>query len=353
MWFTGLGLAVFGAVLGMLFQFRPQVILVSALFLQLLAYMLGRLFEVIIPGPGSRLHTGNWFWNFMNPGPFNLKEHVAAQIMANTAATAAQACFVFASDDLFYGITVNPGNAIFTLLASQLIGYGFAGLFRAFLVYPTVMLYPQNLIYVNLFDVLHRSKGEMLQGKRLRFFWLVTLAIFVYEWFPEYIAPLLGSFNIVCLCARNSDWVSYIFGGAEANEGMGLLGFGVDWANITSAPFYTPLSTQISNYVGWAVNYFLLPAIFATNVWHSQNFPFISQNLYDGSIYNQSLILNPDQSLNKTAYEIYGQPWQSGSTVIYNLGINMSIGACIVHIALWYGQDVRLIHAYSQFWCMC
>ncbi|PCH44089.1 peptide transporter MTD1, partial [Wolfiporia cocos MD-104 SS10] len=344
MWFTGLGLAVFGAVLGMLFQFRPQVISVSALFLQLLAFMIGNVLAAIIPGPGSRFHRDNWFWNFMNPGPFNIKEHVASQIMANTAATAAQACFVFASDDLFYGITVNvcPGNAIFTLLASQLIGYGFAGMFRAFLVYPTVMLYPQNLIYVNLFDVLHRSKGEMLQGKRLRFFWIVTAAVFVYEWFPEWIAPLLGSFNIVCLCARNSNWVSYIFGGAEGNEGMGLMGFGVDWANIGSQPFYSPLSTQISNYVGWAINYFLLPAIFATNVWHSQNFPFISQNLFyeNGTIYDQTLILNADQSLNKTAYAIYGQPWQSGSTVIYNLGINMSIGATFVHIGLWYGKDI-------------
>ena len=36
----------------------------------------------------------------------------------------------------------------------------------AFLVYPTTMLYPQTLIYVNLFDVLHRGKGELLQGKR-------------------------------------------------------------------------------------------------------------------------------------------------------------------------------------------
>ncbi|KZT64582.1 peptide transporter MTD1 [Daedalea quercina L-15889] len=347
MWFSGLGLAVFGAVLGMLFQFRPQVIDVSALFLQLLAYMLGRLFEVTIPGPGSRFHNGNWFWNFMNPGPFNLKEHVSAQIMANTAATAAQACFVFASDDLFYGITVNPGNAIFTLLASQLIGYGFAGMFRAFLVYPTVMLYPQNLIYVNLFDVLHRGKGEMLQGKRFKFFWLVTGAIFVYEWFPEWIAPLLGSFNIVCLCARNSDWVSYIFGGAEGNEGMGLMGFGVDWANIGSSPFYAPLATQISNYVGWSINYFLLPAIFASNIWHSKNFPFISQNLFyeNGTIYDQTLILNPDYSLNKTAFEIYGQPWQSGSTVIYNLGINMSIGATFVHIGLWHGQEI-----WGAFW---
>jgi len=342
MWFSGLGLAVFGSVLGMLFQFRPQVIAVSALFLQLLAYLLGRFFETILPGPGSRWHNDSWLSNWLNPGPFNLKEHVAAQIMANTAATAAQACFVFASDDLFYGITVNPGNAIFTLLASQLIGYGFAGLFRSFLVYPTVMLYPHNLIYVSLFDVLHRGKGEILQGKRLRFFWLVTGAVFVYEWFPEWIAPLLGSFNIVCLCARNSDWVSYIFGGAEANEGMGLLGFGVDWVNITSQPFYAPLATQISNYVGWGVNYFLLPAIFAANIWHSQNFPFISENLFfeNGSVYDQTVVLNPDQSLNKTAFEIYGQPWLTGSSVIYNLGINMSIGACFAHIGLWYGKDI-------------
>jgi hypothetical protein len=110
MWFIGIGLAVFGAVLGMLFQFRPQVIDVSALFLQLIAFMLGKGLEVAIPGPGSRLHNGNKFWQFMNPGPFNIKEHVASQIMANTAATAAKACFIFASDDLFYGISVNVGT---------------------------------------------------------------------------------------------------------------------------------------------------------------------------------------------------------------------------------------------------
>jgi hypothetical protein len=75
MWFIGLGLAVFGAVLGMLFQFRPQVISVSALFLQLIAFMLGKIFDSAIPGPGSRLHTGSRFWNFMNPGPFSKRSH--------------------------------------------------------------------------------------------------------------------------------------------------------------------------------------------------------------------------------------------------------------------------------------
>ena len=47
----------------------------------------------------------------------------------------------------------------------------------SFLVYLTAMLYPQNLIYVNLFDVLHRQKGDLLQGKRLRFFWIVVACV--------------------------------------------------------------------------------------------------------------------------------------------------------------------------------
>lgn len=61
----------------------------------------------------------------------------------------------------------------------------------------------------------------------------------------------------------------------------------------------------------------------------------------NGSIYNQNLILNPyvttpivayesiahmnaafsDLSLNKTALEIYGAPWQSGSTVVRGASI--------------------------------
>jgi hypothetical protein len=72
------------------------------------------------------------------------------------------------------------------------------------------MLYPQNLIYVNLFDALHRDKSEMKQKKRFKVFWLIVVCIFVYEWLPEYIAPTLGAINIVCLAARNTEWVSYV-----------------------------------------------------------------------------------------------------------------------------------------------
>jgi hypothetical protein len=60
---------------------------------------------------------------------------------------------------------------------------------RIFLVYPTAAIYPHLLPTLQLFDAMHRGQGAFLQKKRVKFFWLVFAAIFVWEWFPEYIAP--------------------------------------------------------------------------------------------------------------------------------------------------------------------
>lgn len=63
------------------------------------------------------------------------------------------------------------------------------GIMRAFLVYPTYIVFPNLLPTVQLFDALHRGKKIFLQKKRVRFFWSTFVAIFVWEWFPEFIAP--------------------------------------------------------------------------------------------------------------------------------------------------------------------
>jgi hypothetical protein len=73
--------------------------------------------ERVIPGPGeqSLVRTSDTaFWRFMNPGPFNLKEHVAATIMAATASDSALAISVFAAQDLYYNVRPNAGVGIFT-----------------------------------------------------------------------------------------------------------------------------------------------------------------------------------------------------------------------------------------------
>jgi hypothetical protein len=59
------------------------------------------------------------------------------------------------------------------------------GIMRNFLVWPTFAIYPHIVPSVQLFDALHRGKNVGLQKKRLKFFWIVFIAIFVWEWFPE------------------------------------------------------------------------------------------------------------------------------------------------------------------------
>ncbi len=113
--------------------------------------------------------------------------------MSSTASDSALAISIFAAQDLYYDVRPNAAVGIFTLIGSQLIGYGMAGIMRMFLVYPTFAIYPMVIPTAQLFDVLHRGKEAVMQKKRLRFFWLVFFGIFVWEWFPEYIAPWVVS----------------------------------------------------------------------------------------------------------------------------------------------------------------
>ncbi|KAF7351730.1 Oligopeptide transporter 3 [Mycena sanguinolenta] len=362
MWFLGFGLSCFGAVLGQIFYFRPQTIFVSQLFLQILAYLLGVAMQVLIPGPGNTRYSfktsNNAFWRFMNPGPFNLKEHVSITIFASTASSSALAISVFAADDLYYGTKPNAGVGIFTLIGSQLMGYGLGGIMRSFLVYPTYMVYPSLLPTVQLFDALHRDKKVFLQKKRVRFFWACFIGIFCWEWFPEYIAPTLTGISIVCLASRKSAWVSRIFGGAAGNEGLGLFALCLDWNYVGSAggslgALFTPLSTQLSLYFGtlicMQVHAPIIPssiigycALYANNVWHGQNFPWLSQELFyeNGTQYDQLAILDASFRLDKAALEIQGLPWFASSQVLTKIGTNLSIGATITHVVLWYGKDI-------------
>ncbi|KAF5378543.1 hypothetical protein D9615_007071 [Tricholomella constricta] len=342
MWFLGLGLACFGSVLGQIFYFRPQTVFVSQLFIQIIAYILGRVLEEIIPGPGNgrdRLKTKDTrFWRFMNPGPFNLKEHVAVTIFAATAADSALAISIFAADDLYYNIQPNAGIGIFTLIGSQLMGYGIGGVMRSFLVYPTYIVFPNLLPTVQLFDALHRGKKIMLQKKRVKFFWMVFIGIFVWEWFPEYIAP------IFCLANRDSAWFTR---GAAGNEGLGAFALCLDWNYVGSGggslgALFTPLSTQLSLYTGTAICMIAFCACYAMNVWNGQNFPFLSQVLFyeNGTRYNQLAILDENFMLDPAKLAVVGLPWFASSQVLAKIGHNLAIGATIMHVAVWYGKDI-------------
>ncbi|KAL1712381.1 OPT oligopeptide transporter protein-domain-containing protein [Schizophyllum commune] len=346
----GIGFAAFASVLGQLFYFRPQSISVSQLFLQIFAFILGKAMEEVIPGtnPNSRFPLrDSWWARFLNPGPFNIKEHVAITIMGATSSDSALAISIFAAQDLYYNVKPNAATAIFTLIGSQLIGYGLAGMMRVFLVWPTFAVYPHIIPTVQLFDVLHRGQKFFLQKKRVRFFWGTLVAIFVWEWFPEYIAPTLTGVSIFCLANQDSPWFSRIFGGATGNEGLGMFSLCFDWNYVGAGggaigSLFTPLSTQMSMYAGTAVCIIAFCAVYAQNVWKSQNFPFLSQLLFyeNGTEYNQLLILNDDFTLNSTKLAEQGLPYYAGSQVLFKVSRTMYIGAAIMHFVVWHSKDV-------------
>jgi OPT family small oligopeptide transporter len=350
-WFLGLGLSCFGAVLGQIFYFRPQTVYVSQLFLQIIAYLLGVALEHIVPGPNhhvSRLQTKDtWFFRFLNPGPFNLKEHVAITIFASTAAESALAISIFAADDLYYGIHPNVGVGIFTLIGSQLIGYGLGGMMRAFLVYPTYIVFPNLLPTVQLFDALHRGKKIFLQKKRVKFFWLIFIGIFVWEWFPEFIAPTLTGISIFCLANQDSPWFTRIFGGAAGNEGLGMFSLCLDWNYVGSGggslgALFTPISTQLSQYFGVMICILAMSLTYYKNTWNAQNFPFMSQSLFyeNGTEYDQLAILDEHFRLDRAKLEAEGLPYFSAAQILWKIGGNLAIGATIMHVIVWYGKDI-------------
>lgn len=113
---------------------------------------------------------------FLNPHPFNMKEHLAIVVMANAASTSALGIELLAVQRLYYRETLNGAISIFLLFSSQFLGYGLAGMMRKILVYPKNMLWPANLPVNSMLENLHARKAE--NKKPMRVFLIVFACIF-------------------------------------------------------------------------------------------------------------------------------------------------------------------------------
>jgi hypothetical protein len=120
---------------------------------------------------------------FLNPGPFNMKEHAASVIMASAASVSALSTEAIAAQKLYYGGYPNQGAAVFVTLSSQLVGYGLAGMMRNTLLWPTKMFYPANLPITTVLETLHRDRSA--NKKRMVVFWSIFTFMLVWELLPE------------------------------------------------------------------------------------------------------------------------------------------------------------------------
>jgi OPT family oligopeptide transporter len=202
MWFIGIFLCTIASSLNVFFNFRSPAPSVVPLALLLIAYPFGKLLAYLLPITTYRFRS---FEFSLNPGPWNIKEHVLVFIMANVAVGNPYALNAIVVSEFFYGIKVcsclsrcfifstwlnlcfqlGYWFALVLVLATQLTGFGLAGICRRFLVWPASMVWPQNLVACTLLNTLHAEDDESTGGMtRYRYFMLVTTAAFFWFFLP-------------------------------------------------------------------------------------------------------------------------------------------------------------------------
>lgn len=123
----------------------------------------------------------------LNPGPFNVKEHLLIAVLAGSGSGAAYGADIITIQDLYYKQDIGPVGGILLLLSTQLLGFGLSGIVYNLLVRPSKMVWPSTLVPISLFNTLHGTEKdkEKLTQLRLRFFKIAFLAIFAWQFMPS------------------------------------------------------------------------------------------------------------------------------------------------------------------------
>lgn len=175
MWVLGALSCVILSFLNQFFFYRTEPLSISSISAQIAVVPLGHLMAKTLP---TRLFFKATRWEFtLNPGPFNVKEHVLITIFANSGAGGVYGMHIVTSIKAFYHKKISFFVSFLILLTTQvptvsrffhlsrstiffhfnsslslqILGFGWAGIFRRYLVLPAEMWWPSNLVQVSLF----------------------------------------------------------------------------------------------------------------------------------------------------------------------------------------------------------
>ncbi|KAK9284495.1 hypothetical protein L1049_023668 [Liquidambar formosana] len=288
--------------------------------------------ERMLPKKFVRVPGTKWIIS-MNPGPFNQKEHALISVFANTGNILPQAVEIIIVLKTYYHKKINLMVAMMIALSTQLLGYGFAGLFMKFLVDSPYMW--------TLHETEKRPRGLLT---RLQFFTVAFVSSFAYYIVPGYLFPSISALSFVCWIWKDSVIAHQL--GAGRN-GLGIGSFGLDWQTITgytSDPLVTPPFAINNIMIGFIIAFYIItPIAYWTNSFEAKRFPIFSSNTFDihGQRYNVSNVIKEESfTFDENGYNSYSQMYMSIFRV-YSYGLKFaSITAALVHVALHHGKDI-------------
>jgi len=118
MWVLGLTSCVLLAFLNQFFAYRDFPVSITSVSAQIAVLPLGRFMAATLPTKIWRFPGTNWHFT-LNPGPFNMKEHVLITIFASAGSAGVYAVGIITIVKGFYKRSINPLAAWLLVVTTQ------------------------------------------------------------------------------------------------------------------------------------------------------------------------------------------------------------------------------------------
>ncbi|GMH23677.1 hypothetical protein Nepgr_025520 [Nepenthes gracilis] len=346
MWFLGLLSCVLLSFLNQFFSYRTEPLVITQITVLVASLPIGRFMAAVlpttkfgIPGFGSRRFS-------LNPGPFNMKEHVLIAIFANAGSAfgngSAYAVGIIDIIKALYRRNISFLAGWLLIITTQVLGYGWAGLLRKYVVDPAHMWWPGTLVQVSLFRALHEKEDRRMT--RAKFFVIALICSFSWYAVPGYLFPTLTSISWVCWLFSKSVTAQQLGSGMK---GLGLGALTLDWSAVSSflfSPLMSPFFAIVNIFVGYfLIIYIVIPiAYWGVDLYSAKKFPIFSSHLFtsEGQTYNISAIVNNKFELDLAQYEQQGRIHLSMFFALtYGFGF-ATIASTLTHVAFFYGREI-------------
>lgn len=332
--------AIIGAGISQLFFYKSNSPSFSSYFVILISLPIGRWMARTFPRQSMHIPFTRISFD-LNPGPFNMKEHLLIAVLSSCAAVSAYAADIINIGELFFDVHLGLLSSITLLLTTQTLGFSFAGLVHDLLVKPVAMIFPSTLVTTTMFTTLH-DQTSIDMRPRLRFFTMAFIGIFAYQFLPNLFAPTLSSMALLCFLNPGNSAFKTLSSGYK---GFGLPNISLDWNAIgTSGPLYQPWWAALNFYGGLAAAmYVVMPMLYAMDFWDAQSFPSpIDAGMYEQSHakFNVKSVLTPEHSLDQAQWAerkpLLLTPWFA---ISYGCSFAV-LTSMITHVFLWHRKDI-------------
>ncbi|XP_072987514.1 oligopeptide transporter 4-like [Typha latifolia] len=346
MWLIGTLSCALMSFLNQFFAYRTEPLIITQITVQVASLPAGQFLARVlptakfkIPGFGDRDFS-------LNPGPFNMKEHVLISIFANAGYAfgngSAYAVGIVNIIKAFYKRSISFVAAWLLIITTQVLGYGWAGLMRKYVVEPAHMWWPSTLVQVSLFRALHEKEDRRMS--RAKFFVIALICSFTWYAVPGYLFPTLTNVSWLCWVFSKSVTAQQIGSGMR---GLGIGAFTLDWTAVASflfSPLVCPFFAIANIFVGFVLFlYVIIPiAYWGLDLYHAKTFPIFSSHLFTaaGKSYDITAIVNNKFEIDMAAYEKQGR---INLSTFFALSYGLSfatIAATLTHVAFFYGREI-------------